>query len=172
MKFLHSILAQLSFKFRSSNSSVYNFLEQHWLRSDQANHNLELNWYEAKALSQPDLMIEFFLPNFRALLPTFCTNCPDGSHFAQMGSHFAQNTTTNACSLLCRHKPLSGICTNTKHSQPYPKTPLFLAWTWKWTKWTAVWAKWTPSVQNVWKVGKTFLEVGTKTLFIQIWAHS
>ena len=45
-------------------------------------------------------MIEFFLPNSRALLPTFRTNCPDGSHFAQMGSNFAQNTTTNPCSLL------------------------------------------------------------------------
>ena len=38
-------------------------------------------------------MMVFFLPNSRALLPTFRTNCPDGSHFAQMGSHFAQNTT-------------------------------------------------------------------------------
>ena len=26
-----------------------------------------------------------FSPNSRALLPTFCTNCPDGSHFAKMG---------------------------------------------------------------------------------------
>ena len=28
---------------------------------------------------------------------------------------------------------------------------------------TTVWAKWTPTGQNVWKVGKTFLEVGKKT---------
>ena len=104
-------------------------------------------------------MIEFFWPNSRALLPTFSTNCPDGSHFAQMGSHFAQNTTTNPCSLLNRHQPLSGICTNTKHPQPRPKTPLFLAWFWKWAKWTTVWANWTASGQNVWKVSKTFLEV-------------
>ena len=48
-------------------------------------------------------MMVFFLPNSRALLPTFRTNCPDGSHFAQMGSDFAQNTTTNPCSLLSRH---------------------------------------------------------------------
>ena len=40
-------------------------------------------------------MIEFFYPNSAAFLPTFRTNCPGGSHFAQMGSHFAQNTTTN-----------------------------------------------------------------------------
>ena len=44
-------------------------------------------------------MIEFFLPNSRALLPTFRTNCPDGSHFAQMGSDLSQKTTTNPCSL-------------------------------------------------------------------------
>ena len=48
-------------------------------------------------------MIEFFLPNSRALLPTFRANCPGGSHFAQMGSDFAQKTTTNPCSLLSRH---------------------------------------------------------------------
>ena len=56
-------------------------------------------------------MIDFFfkLPNSRALLLTFRTNCPDWSHFAQLGSHFAQNTTTNLCSLLSRHEPLSGI---------------------------------------------------------------
>ena len=69
-------------------------------------------------------MIVFFLPNSRGLLPTFHTNCPDGSHFAQMGSHFTQNTTTNPCSLLSSHKRLSGICTNTKHPQPHSKTPL------------------------------------------------
>ena len=73
------------------------------------------------------LMIEFFLPTSRALLPTFHTNCPDGSHFAQMGPHFVQNTTTNPCSLLSRHKHLVGICTYVKHPQPHPKTPLFLA---------------------------------------------
>ena len=45
-----------------------------------------------------------YLPNSRALLPIFRTNCPDGSHFAQMGFHFAQNTTPNSCSLLSNHK--------------------------------------------------------------------
>ena len=111
-------------------------------------------------------MIVFFLPNSRALFPTFRTNCPDGSYFAQMGCDFAQNTTTSPCSLLSSHKPLSEICTNTKHPQPDPKTPLFLSWFWKWTKWTTVWAKRTPSGQNIWKVGKTFLEVGKIFLFI------
>ena len=41
-----------------------------------------------------------------------------------------------------------------------------LAWTWNLAKWTKVWAVWTPSGQNVWKVGKTFLEVGNKKIFI------
>ena len=44
-------------------------------------------------------MIEFFCPILEHFCPLFI-NCPDGSHFAQMGSHFAQNTTTNPCSLL------------------------------------------------------------------------
>ena len=65
-----------------------------------------------------DIMIE---SNSRALLPTFLTNCPDGSHFAQMWSRFAQNTILNPCSLLHRHTPLSGICTNTIHPQIHPK---------------------------------------------------
>ena len=73
-------------------------------------------------------MIEFFFPNSRALLPTFQTNCPDWSHFAQIRSHFAQNTTTNPCFLLSLHKPLLGICTYTKQPRPHPKAPLFLAW--------------------------------------------
>ena len=30
-------------------------------------------------------MIEIFLPNSRAILPTFHTNCPEGSHFDQTG---------------------------------------------------------------------------------------
>ena len=109
-------------------------------------------------------MIEFFSPNLEhfSSLPTFHTNCPHVSHFAQMGSHFAQNTTTNPCSELSSNKPLSGICMYTKHPQPHPKTPLFLAWTWKWAKWTTVWANWTPTGQNVWKVRKTFREVGKK----------
>ena len=96
-----------------------------------------------------------FPPNSRALLPTFR---PDGSHFAQMGSHFVQNTTTNPCSLLSHHKPLGGICRYLKHPQLHPKTPHFLAWTWKWAKWTTVCAKWTPTGQNVWKVDKPFLD--------------
>ena len=108
----------------------------------------------------------FSLPILRALLPSFSTNCPGGSHFAQMGSHFqvAHNATTNPCSLLSLHKPLyhDVICTYTNHPQTHPKTPLFLSWTWKWAKWTTVWAKWTPTGQNVWKKGKTFLELGKK----------
>ena len=42
-------------------------------------------------------MVYLFLHNSRALLPTFRTNCPDGSEmgslFAQMGSLFAQIST-------------------------------------------------------------------------------
>ena len=45
----------------------------------------------------------------------------------QMGSHFAQNATPNPCSLLSHHTSLSGIYMYTKHPQPHPKTPFFLA---------------------------------------------
>ena len=125
-------------------------------------------WDDTPHLSFMVMIEYFFFPNSRALLPTFCTYCPDESHFAQMGSHFAQNTTPNSCSLLSSHTPLSGICTYTKHLQTQPKTPLLLAWTWQWTKWTTVWAGQTgpPTGQNVWKVDKTFLEVGKKNLFM------
>ena len=104
----------------------------------------------------------FFFPISRALLPTFSANCPNGSHFAQMGSHFAHITTPNPYSLLSCHKPFSGIWTYTKHPQAHPKTSLLLAWTWKWAKQTTVWAILTPTGQSVWKVGKSILEVGRK----------
>ena len=65
--------------------------------------------------------IEFFPPT----LEPFCfrTNCPDGSHFAQMGSHFAQNTTPNPCPLLSRHRLLSVICTHKTPPTPPKNTP-------------------------------------------------
>ena len=94
-------------------------------------------------------------PNSRARLPIFHTNSPDGSHFAQMGSLFAQNTIPHPCSLFSNHTLLLGIYTYTEHPQPHPKTPLILAWTWKWVKWNTIWAIWTPTGQNVWKVIKS-----------------
>ena len=119
----------------------------------------------AQHLPQPHDWI--FFPSLEHFCPTFRTNCPHRSLFFQMGSHYAQNTTTNPCSLLSRHKPLSGICMYTRHPQPHPKTPLFLAWTWKWAKCTTVWANWTPTGQIFWKVDKTFLEVGKKKWFFR-----
>ena len=104
-----------------------------------------------------------FFPDSRVLLPIFRTNCPHGSHFAQMGSYFAQDTITNPCSLLSTHKPQQGMCTCTKHPQPCPLRPLFLSWIRKCAKWTTVWAKCTPTGQNVWKVGNFFLFI-SKTL--------
>ena len=49
-------------------------------------------------IGEEGVLTEFFSTNSWALLPTFRTNFPGGSHFAQMGSHFAQNTTPNPCS--------------------------------------------------------------------------
>ena len=64
-------------------------------------------------------------PNSRELLPTFRTNCPGGSQFAQIGSHLAQNTTTNRCSLLSSHKPLLGylLTQNTHNLTPNTSFP-------------------------------------------------
>ena len=56
-----------------------------------------------------------------------------------------------------------------QRAQVHPKTPPFLTWTWKWAKWTTFWAICTPTGQNVWKVGKTFLEVGKKIYSSMHW---
>ena len=91
---------------------MFNVLEL--LHYDETRQREELDpLVHPSALSQNSI-IEFLLDNSGALLPTFRTNCPDGSQFAQMGSDFAQKTITNPCSLLSRQKPLSGICTFTK----------------------------------------------------------
>ena len=73
-------------------------------------------------------MIEFF-SNSRALF----------IQIAQMGSHFAQNTTTNPCSLLSRHKTLSGT-PNHPFSWPEPERG----------------QNELPSVQNALQLGKMF----------------
>ena len=100
-----------------------------------------------------------FFPNSRALLLTFRTNCPHGSHFAQIGSHFAQNNSPNFCSLLSCHTPLAWICMYTKYTKAHPKTPLFLAWTWKWANYSLgsldpYWAKCLKSGQNFSRSGQ------------------
>ena len=64
----------------------------------------------------------------RARLPTFSTNCLDGSHFAQMGSQFAQNPNPNPCSLLSRHTPFWDIYVHNTHPTPKTVNPFF------WTK--------------------------------------
>ena len=53
--------------------------------------------------------------------------CPLFVQIAQTGLILPRRGTNNPYSLLSRHKSLSGIATYTKHPQPHPKTPLFLA---------------------------------------------
>ena len=83
------------------------------------------------------------------ILPSIC---PDGSHFAQ-------NTTNNSCPLLSSHTTLVGICTYTKHPKIHPKTPPFPDLNLKVGKMTYHLGNLD---KNVWKVGKTFLEVSQK----------
>ena len=101
---------------------------------------------------------------------TFRTNCPDGSHFAQMGSDFAQNINPNPSSLLSRHTPLSGICTYTKHPQPHPKTLLFLAGPALESGQNELpsGASGQPQLSNMFEKWTAFLEVGKKKLFMNI----
>ena len=107
-------------------------------------------------------MIEFCFPNSRALLPTFRTNCPDGSHFALLGSHFARSTTTNLCSLLSGHKPLSGICTNKKHPQPHPQNTPFSVLILKVGKMNYCLGKTDPNWAKCLKSGQNFSRSGQK----------
>ena len=46
------------------------------------------NWEQAQCLCLPQSYDGFFLPNSRALLPTFSTNCPDGVSFCPDGVSF------------------------------------------------------------------------------------
>ena len=61
---------------------------------------------------------------------------------------------------------LSGICTNTKHPQAPPKTPLFLAWSWKWAKLELQSGQFGPQMGKMLKKWQIFLEVGKNNLFM------
>ena len=108
-----------------------------------------------------EIWLNFFSPilahfaHFSFQSPRWVSFCPDGVSLCPEHHHqplfFTQQSQT----------PF-GDTNKHKSPQPHPKIPLFLAWTWKWAKWTTFWAKWTPTGQNVWKTGKTFLEVGKK----------
>ena len=100
-------------------------------------------------------MIEFFIPilehfyplfiqfasQMGLILPRWVSLCPEYHHQPLFFTQLSQT-------------PFYVLTQNTPN--PTPKHPF----PWKWAKWTTVLAKWTPTGQNVWKVGKTFLEVG------------
>ena len=90
-------------------------------------------------------------------MPTFRTNCPDESHFAQ-------KTTSNPCSLLSRHKPLLGICTYTKHPKTPPQNTPFPCLKLKLGKRNYCLGKMDPNWAKILKIGKTFLEMGKKII--------
>ena len=61
--------------------------------------------------------------NSRALLPTFCTYCPDGFHFAHMGSHFAQNTIQTPVLYSAVTHPFQGYASTQNTPKPTIKHP-------------------------------------------------
>ena len=95
-------------------------------------------------------ILEHFCPLFVQIAETH-SFCPDGVSFCPDYHYqplfFTQQPQT----------PFRDMYVHKKTPQPHPKTPLFLAWTWKWAKWTTVWAIWTPTGQNVWKVAKKLI---------------
>ena len=70
-------------------------------------------------------MIEFFFPNSRALLPTFHTSCPYGSHFAHMGSHLPRIPPQTPILYSAITKPFGGHVSTQKNPNPAPKHPFF-----------------------------------------------
>ena len=118
-------------------------------------------------------MIDFFLPNSRALLPTFSTNCPDGSQFAQMGLSLPRMPPPTPVLYSAFTLPFWGYIRTQNTPNPTPNTPFPL----KVGKMNLIPSRQneTPTGQYVWKVDKTFLEVGKKSLFIYLncrWAFT
>ena len=117
-------------------------------------------------------MIEFFPPNFRlkfrALLPIFRTNCPDGSHFAQMGLNLPRWGLIPEYHLQPMffsqpsHAPFGDIYVH--KTNPTPPHPRFLAWTGMQAKWTNIWAKWDPNWEICLKSGQNVSRRGRKRL--------
>ena len=71
------------------------------------------------------ILIEFFPPNSRALLPTFLTHCPDGSHFQVCpdGVSFWPEYHSQALFFTPpSHISFRDMCAH-KHPEPHPKTP-------------------------------------------------
>ena len=116
------------------------------------------------------LMVEFVFPNSRALLLTFCTNCPDGSHFAQMGSHSAQSTTTNPVLYSAVTYPFQGYVHTQNTLNPTPKHPIFWPELESGQNEQLSWQN-GPQLGKMWKVSKSFLEVGKKNYSSGNWVR-
>ena len=71
-------------------------------------------------------MIEFFCPFLEHFCPLFVQIAQMGLILPRWGLALPRIPLSR---LLSRHEPLRllGKCTYTKHPQPHPKTPLFLA---------------------------------------------
>ena len=124
-----------------------------WLLAEEF-HNVLL--YRLSPLKPTELRYDWiFFPNSRALLPTFRTDCPDGSHFAQMGPRIPKPTPVLYSAVI---HPFRGYVRTQNTPKPTPKHPF--SWPELESGQNELPSILTPTGQNVWKVGKTFLEVG------------
>ena len=107
-------------------------------------------------------MIEFFPPILEHFRPLFLQIAQMGLILPRWDLILPRIPPATPVLYSAVTNPFRGYVHTQNTPSPTPKYPFFLAWFWEWAKWTTVWAKWTTSGQNVWNVGKTFLEVGKK----------
>ena len=115
-----------------------------------------------------------FPPKSTALLPIFHTNCPDGSHFVQMGSHFAQNTTPTPVLYSAITHPFGGYVPTFVHKTPPtpPQNIPFPGLNWKEGIMNYHLGKMRPQLLvYVWKVDKALL-IASLNLSIIHWSMS
>ena len=99
-------------------------------------------------------MTEFFFPILEHFCPLFIQIAQMGLILPRWGLILPRSPPPNPIHYSAVTPPFLG---SPPQNTPFP---------WKLAKWTTVLAIWTPTGQNVWKVGKTFLDVGKKKLFM------
>ena len=125
-------------------------------------------------------MIENFPENSRALLLTFRTNCPNWSTRLILLRSGPILPTIPPQTLFFTQKSQNPFWDMYTHKIPSWTPPQIRPSLWPEleseqnelpTIW-ANWANWTPTGQNVWKVDKTYLEVGNLAIFFNSFFNS